>query len=381
MYNLFSDEEKINRLRLLRSFGIGGKRFMYLMQNYQNANAALDALPQLIKNNQLPKNIVLISEKEVRLEFERLSNYGAKLIFYDEDLYPKYLRLIDDFPSAITVFGNQAALQSRQIAIVGSRGASIMGKKLAEIFAAGFASHKFNVTSGLARGIDTAAHNAALSFSTIAVIGSGIDKIYPPENKNLYHQIAKNGAIITEMPFGSEPLAQNFPRRNRIISGMSMGTLVIEASLKSGSLITANFALEQAREVFAVPGSPLDERSRGGNKLIKEGAHLVENPMEVLQIIDNSILLDINEEANREVIFAKKQKLQTGNSSDKNQEKYQPSDLAKKIMQNLSAIPCQLDELIRETGAPASDIMASVLQMELNGKIARYPGNRIALIA
>ena len=288
------------------------------------------------------------------------------------------LRMLDFPPPVLTVYGNTDLLNTQALAVVGARNASANGYRFAYHMAKTLGSH-LTIVSGLARGIDTAAHHGALeSGTTIAVTACGIDQIYPQENEALYRLIGERGIIVTEMPFGTPPKSQNFPKRNRIISGLSLGTLVIEAGLKSGSLITAQCALEQNKEIFAVPGSPLDHRCHGTNHLLKEGAHLVTSPDDILAILNGAILQE-NYQSQRASSTAPPTTI-----PDASVMLFETADILNihnTILEKLSPSPTDINDIISQTDLTASHILTILLELELAGKVKRYPGNKIALHA
>jgi DNA processing protein len=254
-----------------------------LINRYGSASDALEALPEIL--NQQGKASRVMTRSEAEDELERAARYGVRFIGMGEPDYPHLLRIADSCPPMIGIRGHVHILSRPSVAIVGSRNASAVGLKLAEMFAEGLSRHHCVVISGLARGIDAAAHRASLRTGTVAVLAGGHDKIYPPEHRDLLDVILENGAAISEMPMGWEPRGRDFPRRNRIISGLSHGVVLVEAAMQSGSLITARFAAEQGRDVFAIPGSPLDPRSDGTNDLIRNGATLVTSPDHVIEAL------------------------------------------------------------------------------------------------
>ena len=266
--------DAIDRLRLARTEGVGPVAYRRLLARYGSAAAALDALPGLARAGGRPSPQAVPSPDDAMRELRGFARLGARMLFAGEPDYPPLLALLDDAPAAIAVLGDPALLASRAVALVGGRNASANGQRMAENLAAELA-HSLVVVSGLARGIDAAAHAGALQTGrTIAAVAGGLDMPYPPEHADLQRRIAESGAVVTEAPLGTAPQARHFPRRNRIIAGLALGVVVVEAALRSGSLITARLAQEAGRELFAVPGSPLDPRSRGANDLIRQGAHL-----------------------------------------------------------------------------------------------------------
>ena len=274
--------DAIDRLRLARTEGVGPVAYRRLLARYGSAAAALDALPGLARAGGRPSPQAVPSPDDAMRELRGFAKLGARMLFAGEPDYPPLLALLDDAPAAIAVLGDPALLANRAIALVGGRNASANGQRMAENLAAELA-RSLVVVSGLARGIDAAAHAGAMQTGrTIAAVAGGLDMPYPPEHADLQRRIAESGAVVTEAPLGTAPQARHFPRRNRIIAGLALGVVVIEAALRSGSLITARLAQEAGRELFAVPGSPLDPRSRGANDLIRQGAHLTETAQDVL---------------------------------------------------------------------------------------------------
>jgi DNA processing protein len=263
--------------------------------------------------------------------------------------------------------GGEETLSREMIAVVGARNASALGRKFAAELAAALGAAGLVVVSGLARGIDTAAHEGALASGTIAVLAGGMDDIYPPENARLYERIAREGAIVSEMPAGQRPQAKHFPRRNRIISGLARGVVIVEAAEGSGSLITANYALEQGREVFAVPGSPLDPRARGGNRLLRDGATLTETAEDVLEVLRPLIGSGFREPDGNVGRWAE----DDDGSADE--------ELRRRVKELLGPSPTSVDELVRQCGAPPGAVQSILLELELAGRLYRESGNRVAL--
>lgn len=301
-------------------------------------------------------------------ELEQAQKLGAKFLFFDDKDYPRPLAATSDAPPILYTLGDTSLLNRQSIAIVGARNASASGIKLAKKIASNLGAENIVVTSGLARGIDTAAHTAAVNTGTIACLAGGIDNIYPRENTELYTAIAKNGLIVSEMPPTTKPQARHFPRRNRIISGLSSGVLIIEAAARSGSLITARFAADQGRDIFAVPGSPLDPRSAGTNQLLKDGAILVRNADDILQELPSFTdisLMRSEAEQNQEKPIK---------TSLIESEKHQPE-----LMQLLSLNPIHIDEIVRLSGKSANDVLTELQLMELEGKILRHSGSQFSL--
>lgn len=373
--NIITDQEKLARLRLSRTDNIGPMTFTRLLARYGNAVRALEALPHLAARGGRKKPLTACPQNIAEEEIDAIAKAGAHLVVKGEEDYPYLLGQLEDAPPVLTVKGNLNALSQKALAIVGTRNASINGRKITQDIAARVGMAGYYITSGLARGIDTCAHQAALDSGTIAVLAGGVDVIYPAENESLYHDIlAHSGAVIAENPVGTQPQARHFPRRNRIISGMSLGTLVVEANLKSGSLITARMTLEQNRELFCIPGSPLDPRAAGTNKLLKEGAaHLVTHADDVLNVLNDLRLSPLFETENLFDFDG----FDTALPDDRQEN---PADLRDDILSQLSTSPVHVDVLIRATGASVPDVLSVLLELELAGRLERHHGNRVNLI-
>ena len=278
------NSERLAWLRLTRTENIGPATFANLIARFGGAEAALAAVPGLAARGG-KREFILPPENEIVAEFAALQKIGGRFLLSCEPEFPHGLAALDPPPPVIAVLGHGHLLQREMVAIVGARNASALGRKLAWTLAHDLGETGLAIVSGLARGIDAAAHEAALETGTVAVVAGGIDIVYPPENQALYEAIRERGALISEMRLGEAPQARHFPRRNRLISGLARGVVVVEAAERSGSLITAQFALEQGREIFAVPGSPLDPRDRGCNRLLREGATLTESASDVLAVL------------------------------------------------------------------------------------------------
>jgi len=281
-----TDEERIDWLRLIRSENVGPRTFGTLLRYYGSARSALKALPGLASRGGAKHPARITPREEAERELAAMRSFGVRLVGLGEPEYPRALARIDDAPPLIAVHGNATLLDRPMVAIVGSRNASAAGAKMAGRLARDLGQAGFAIVSGLARGIDAAAHRASIASGTIAVLAGGLDRIYPPEHADLLESILVDGVALSEMPLGWEPRARDFPRRNRLISGLALGLVVVEAARRSGSLITVRFALEQGREVFAVPGSPLDPRAEGTNGLLKQGATLVTDASDVIAVLE-----------------------------------------------------------------------------------------------
>ncbi|HWJ74707.1 MAG TPA: DNA-processing protein DprA [Kaistia sp.] len=365
-----TEGQRLNWLRLIRSENVGPATFRDLLRHFGSAGAALEGLPDLVRRAGKPIRIAGLADAE--REMEALAAMGARLVAIGEADYPEWLRAIDAAPPLLAMKGGGVTLTERpMIAIVGARNASVAGRKIAAILARDLGDEGFVVVSGLARGIDAAAHDAALVGGTVAAFAGGLDRLYPPEHADLAARIiASGGAHVSEMPYGWEPRARDFPRRNRLVSGMSAGVVVVEAAERSGSLITARLAGIQGRTVFAVPGSPLDPRSTGSNRLIKEGAHLVTTARDVVEIVapmlgrviapppawsENDIVepvtLHMPDEGDRAI-----------------------------LVEALGPVPTTIDDIIRFTGLSTPTVQVLLLELDLAGRINRHPGQRVSLI-
>ena len=363
-----TDSQRLDWLRLIRSENIGPRTFRAVLNHCGSARAAIAALPDLARRGgaKAPGRICTAAEAEHEMETAR--RQGAVFVALGEPDYPARLRMIDDAPPLLAVRGKLDALKSPMAAIVGSRNASAAGAKFAAQMANELGAAGFVTVSGLARGIDAAAHRASLEFGTVAVLAGGQDRIYPPEHNDLLAKILERGAAVSEMPFGWEPRARDFPRRNRLISGMSLGVLVVEAARRSGSLITARMALEQGREVFAVPGSPLDPRCEGTNELLKQGANLVTGVDDILSVIEpiagRPAELPIEEPEQEAQMFT------DGPAADERS----------RIIGLLGPTPVDIDDLIRLSGARPAIVRTVLLELEIAGKLHRQAGGRVALL-
>lgn len=368
-----STPELIDWLRLIRSQNIGPHTFWGLLSKYGSAAEALQALPELARQRNR-KTVKLAAENDAVRELEQIEKYGAKPVAVGQTSYPHLLAQVDSPPPVLTVMGDASIATSRTIGIVGARNASASGRKMADLMAQGLGRHGVTIASGLARGVDTHAHKASLDTGTVAVTAGGINRIYPKENTDLYHQIAEHGAVVSEMAFDAEPIARLFPRRNRLISGMSAGVIVIEAAARSGSLITARFALEQGREVFAVPGSPLDQRAQGTNGLLRNGATLVQTPEDVLEGIE----AQFNEPASPTFPFDRiKQDLAVSRNADE-AKSLDPQTISDTVLELLSPTPTQIDDLARLSGIHIAAVSAAVLELEISGQATRHPGGGVS---
>lgn len=357
--------EKLAWLRLARTPQVGPATFANMIARFGTAARAVEEAPRLAERGGA-KNFVLPPKEDAARELDLLEAIGGRMIASCEAEFPKGLAALSPPPPVISVFGQVHLLQKEMIAVVGARNASALARKFAWSLSRELSEAGLIVVSGLARGIDSSAHEAALDGGTIAVVAGGVDIVYPPENENLYRAIADRGIVLSEMRLGEAPQARHFPRRNRLISGLSRGVVVVEAAEQSGSLITANYALEQNREVFAVPGSPLDPRARGANRLIREGATLTESAEDVLAVLRPIIGHGFGEPDSPP--FAPNGGLDVEAEADQ---------IRARIEEALGVAPVEIDELIRQTGAPAGAVLTVLLELELAGRCRRQPGNRV----
>jgi DNA processing protein len=361
-----TDSERIDRLRLIRSENIGPRTFRSLLAHCGSARVALERLPELARRGGA-RQIRIASEDQARAELAACKKLGVSLVAFEEAGYPPRLASIDDAPPLLGVRGSRDTLMRPMIAIVGSRNASAAGLKFAGQLARDLGQAGFAVISGLARGIDGSAHRASVASGTVAVLAGGHDRIYPPEHDDLLAKILDaSGAAISEMPPGHEPRAHDFPRRNRLISGAALGVVVVEAAQRSGSLITARLANEQGREVFAVPGSPLDPRAAGTNDLIKQGATLVTEASDVIQmvtpIMERPLSLPLEEP-----------------DGDPLAGEPENSERAR-IVGLLGPTPVSIDDLIRMADTSAAVVRTVLLELELAGRLERHGGGLVSLI-
>lgn len=366
--NALTQEEAFARIRLLRSPNIGPVSYRQLLRRFGTAQAALAALPDLAARG--GGGYQIAPEARISAEIAAVRAAGARYLFQDGADYPALLAELDSAPPILTARGDPALAARPCVAIVGARNASAAAVKLARQFAGELAEAGFVVASGLARGIDGAAHQAALAGGTIGVIASGIDIAYPPEHADLQEAVATQGLLLAEQPPRTEPLARHFPSRNRIIAGLALGTLVVEAAPKSGSLITARLAGEAGREVMAVPGSPLEPRSQGCNQLIREGAVLVQSAADVIELLSG---FDGTPRSSfRESVAGFDPMPNYLGPDDLGDE---PADVAGL----LTMAPVAVDELIRQSGEGTAAVQLALLELELAGRLVRHAGGRVSL--
>jgi DNA processing protein len=365
------DQEKLNRLRLIRSENVGPITFQQLLSRYKSAGAALEDLPRLAaQGGKKGRKLRIASQESAEREIAHLQRLGGTMLHLGQSDYPPLLAEIEDAPPVLNVLGHPGLLLRSSVGIVGSRNASTNGKRLTAQFASELSQAGYCIVSGLAYGIDAAAHHASLAEGTIAVVAGGPDVIYPKENTDLYHQIKERGVIVAEMPIGTVGQARHFPRRNRIISGISSAVLIIEATQRSGSLITARLAAEQGREVYALPGSPYDPRARGTNDLIRKGAGLVETPAELIRLLSEMPQLRLESRSGPDF---------EGPATTIPSDDAHLSEARTRIRNALGGAPVDINDLITDTGLPPSHVMTVLLELELAGDVERMSGNKVVL--
>lgn len=365
-----NETERRACLRLARTPNVGPVTFAGLVARFGSAEAALDAVPRLARRGGAASPLKIPSQAETDRELEALAKLGGRLFVSLEADYPAGLKALDAPPPVLSLIGHPVLLGRDMVAIVGARNASALGRKFAMKLAADLGAAGLIVVSGMARGIDAAAHEGAFATGTCAVLAGGVDNIYPPENAGLYERIRAEGAVISEMPLGQAPQARHFPRRNRIISGLARGVAIVEAAEGSGSLITARYALEQGREIFAVPGSPLDPRAKGTNRLIREGATLTESAEDILASLGPTLGCSFREPGDRDGGAAA--------ASDPARIEAEADAIRASIEELLGPAPVEVDELVRQTGATPAAVLTVLLELELAGRLARHPGNRVS---
>ena len=361
-----TDGQRLDWLRLIRSENIGPRTFRSLLNHYGSAAAALDALPGWARRGGASRAGRICSREEAERELSAARKLGISFVGLGEPDYPTRLRMIDDAPPLLAVRGSDTTLARPMIALVGSRNASAAGTKFAERIAREFGDAGFVVVSGLARGIDAAAHRATVTSGTVAVLAGGHDRVYPPENVPLLEQLLPSGAAVSEMPLGLTPRAQEFPRRNRLISGLALGVVIVEAAQRSGSLITARMANEQGREVFAVPGSPLDPRCEGTNGLIKQGATLVTEAEDVLAVL--------------RPILGQQLPLSFEEPDGPNPLSEPNGGERERIVALLGPTPVSIDDLVRLSKSSPAIVRTVLLELEIAGRLERHGGGLVSLV-
>ncbi|HCI48854.1 MAG: DNA protecting protein DprA [Alphaproteobacteria bacterium RIFCSPLOWO2_01_FULL_45_8] len=354
--------EQFSVLRLIRTHHIGPQTLWKLMAQFHSAASIVENWPEIQAN--MKRKIDLVSEKIVITEIEKTFKSEARFLFHSDPSYPASLHSVADRPPVLSFKGTLALLAQKKVAIVGARNASSHGCRLAYLMAKELGRFGWRTVSGLARGIDAAAHQGSLESGTIAVLGNGIQTIYPEENKKLYEEITEKGLLLSEFSFDTQPHMGNFPKRNRLISALVQGIVVVEAAHQSGSLLTAQYGLEMGKDIFAVPGSPMDPRCCGSNRLIKQGAVLTESAQDVLEILDQGQWVPHYKE-NRE----KKKKILA--SEKKNESS---------ILDFLSTVPLSVDELADLTQLRMDQLSSLLTDLELEGQIMKHPGNKVSRV-
>jgi DNA processing protein len=362
-----SERQRLSWLRLIRTPNVGPATFRDLINRFGTADAAIEHLPELVRGfGGTAPRIATLAQAEA--EMEAAVRAGARFVAVGEADYPRLLRQAEAPPPLLAVRGETAVFSLPAAAIVGARNASVVGCRMARSLASGLGDAGYAVISGLARGIDTAAHQGSIGTGTVAALAGGLDRPYPPENVALCDEIAERGALVSEMPFGWEPRAQDFPRRNRLIAGMALGLVVVEAARRSGSLISARLAGEMGRLVFAVPGSPLDPRAEGTNGLLKQGAILVTGVSDILEALAPL----------------------TGSLPPSPPSLEEPPDLSAvppaedsergAIVEALGPVPTPIDDIVRHTGLHPAHVHLVLLELDLAGRLERHPGNMVSLL-
>ena len=377
-------QDTLDRLRLARAEGVGPVTYRRLLARFGQAGRALEALPRLAKAGGRAAPPTVPSEAEAKRELEQIDALGARWLMLGDAAYPPLLALLDDAPPVLAVLGDITCLATRSVALVGGRNASVNGQRIAEDLAAELAANGLVVVSGMARGIDAAAHRGALAAGcTVAVVAGGLDVPYPPEHADLQRRIAEAGAVVSEAVIGTVPQPRHFPRRNRIIAGLALGVVVVEAAPRSGSLITARLAAEAGREVMAVPGSPLDPRSRGANDLIRQGAALVESAADVIASLPTQ-----PHPAGISLFGADATPDSAAGVAEPGPEAPIPPDSAAElaaartqVIELIGPSPTPVDAVMRRCQLSAPAIMAVLLELELAGRIETLPGGRVAVLA
>ena len=355
------NDDLIDRIRLIRSPSIGPVTYRQLIARFGSPKAALDAIPDLARRGGgKPPNLLPAAEAE--REQARVEKFGARYLALGQGLYPRLLAELDDAPPLLIARGDVRLLDRPAVAIVGARNASAAACRFARSLAHDLGAEGFAVVSGLARGVDSAAHDGAMESGTMGVVAGGIDVFYPPENEGRQKAMFERGLVLAEMPPGTEPRARHFPYRNRIIAGLSVGTIIVEAAPRSGSLITARLAAEAGREVMAIPGSPLDPRAQGCNQLIRDGATLVQNAADVVEAV---------------------RPMKSAVASPGRRYEARPEDFDGEAVESVESLlgpsPVPVDEIIRLSGAPSGAVQMALLELDLAGRLDRHAGGRVSL--
>lgn len=373
-------EQRLTWLQLIRSENVGPATFRDLINHFGTASAALEALPQLSQKGG-KRHIRICTRENAEAELEACERKSVRLLGMGESAYPNILRHIDHPPPLLSVRGRLDLNKAPGVGIVGARNASLSGIKLSGNFAKQLSQQDFLIISGFARGIDAQAHRESMKGNTIGVLAGGVDVVFPPEHDQFYEEMLENGnAFVSEMPLGFRPRAVDFPRRNRLIAGMSLGVLIVEAAKRSGSLITARLANEMGRLVFAIPGSPLDPRSSGANHLLKGGALMATDPSDIVETLTPMVT-----QSNSDHSIAPNNRLQEDEDLTANYDAPKPvTDTSQSnrtiIVEALGPTPNDIDEIIRHTRLPVPDVLLVLLELRIAGRLEDHPGNKVSLL-
>ncbi|MCV6599572.1 MAG: DNA-processing protein DprA [Alphaproteobacteria bacterium] len=370
-----SEKEKLEWLKLIRTENVGPITFYKLIDNFGSAKKALEEIPNIAKRGGKLSKVKIPSDKEVLDEYKRLKKLGGEIVCACEPQYSEALLACDDCPPVLMCLGDTSLLNKKNIAVIGNRNPTIVSKNMARRISMDLGEKGFVIASGLASGIDTCAHEGGLANGTIAVLGGGVDVIYPKENLNIYNEIKTKGLIISEVPMGTQPIARHFPKRNRIVAGLSRATVVIEAKLQSGSLITAKQALDYGRDVMAVPGHPMEPKAKGTNSLIqRQGANLVTSANDIIEAMDKMIKPLFKEE---DLLSFDFEPIQTKEVN------IEDLDETKDILLNeyINYVPIEINSIISDSKMPVNLILTALLDLELAGRIETHSGNKVSLLS
>ncbi|MCT4575046.1 MAG: DNA-processing protein DprA [Alphaproteobacteria bacterium] len=369
------EKEKLDWLKLIRTENVGPITFYKLIDNFGSAKKALEEIPNIAKRGGKLSKVKIPSDKEVLDEYKRLKKLGGEIVCACEPQYSEALLACDDCPPVLMCLGDTSLLNKKNIAVIGNRNPTIVSKNMARRISMDLGEKGFVIASGLASGIDTCAHEGGLANGTIAVLGGGVDVIYPKENLNIYNEIKTKGLIISEVPMGTQPIARHFPKRNRIVAGLSRATVVIEAKLQSGSLITAKQALDYGRDVMAVPGHPMEPKAKGTNSLIqRQGANLVTSANDIIEAMDKMIKPLFKEE---DLLSFDFEPIQTKEVN------IEDLDETKDILLNeyINYVPIEINSIISDSKMPVNLILTALLDLELAGRIETHSGNKVSLLS
>lgn len=363
-----TDRQRLNWLRLIRADNVGPATFRDLVNRFGSAEAAVSILPELSARGGGSRHMRIPTEADAQREMETAHRFGARFVAIGEPDYPPLLQRADQPPPLVAIAGDSEILRAPAVAIVGARNASAAGTRFAASLASELGRAGYTVVSGLARGIDAAAHRGSLATGTVAVLAGGLDRPYPQENVALAEEVAQRGVLVSQMPFGWEPRARDFPRRNRLVAGMSLGLVVVEAAFRSGSLISARLANEMGRVVFAVPGSPLDPRAAGSNGLLKQGATIVTEASDVLDML--APMAGVHRPA----------ALPLEEPPDFNAVPPPADSERNRVLEALGPTPMPVDDIIRHTGLHPAQVFVILLELDLAGRLERHAGSAVSLL-